>query len=192
MDEQISVIDDVNLDVVTETMTKINNFQKLLQKELKQGRDFGVIPSTTKPTLLKPGAEKILMLLGISSEYEVIEQIQDYKHGIFAFTIKCILYKNGIKITEGVGCCSTKESKYAYKWVYEKEVPSNINKDDLVKREFNGPYGKYFKYRIDNDDPYTLANTVLKMAKKRAQVDAVLTVASLSEIFTQDIEDLQQ
>ena len=34
-----------------------------------------------------------------------------------------------------------------------------------------------------------LANTVLKMAKKRAQVDAVLTVASLSEIFTQDMED---
>jgi len=192
MDEQISVIDDVNLEVVTETMSKINNFQKLLQRELKQGRDFGIIPSTTKPTLLKPGAEKILMLLGISSEYQLIEQVQDYKQGIFAFTIKCVLYKNSVKITEGVGCCSTKESKYAYKWVYEKEVPSTLNKEDLVKREFTGPYGKYFKYRIDNDDPYTLANTVLKMAKKRAQVDAVLTVASLSEIFTQDIEDLQQ
>ena len=60
-----------------------------------------------------------------------------------------------------------------------------------MKKEFNGSYGKYFKYRIDNDDPYTLANTVLKMAKKRAQIDAVLTVASLSEIFTQDMEDLQ-
>ncbi len=191
MDEQISVIDDVNLDVVTETMSKINSFQKLLQRELKQGRDFGVIPSTSKPTLLKPGAEKILMLLGISSEYELIEKVQDYKQGIFAFTIKCSLYKNGAKITEGVGCCSTKESKYAYKWVYEKDIPNMLNKDDLVKKEFTGPYGKYFKYRIDNDDPYTLANTVLKMAKKRAQVDAVLTVASLSEIFTQDMEDLQ-
>ena len=191
MDEQFSVIDDVNLEVVTETMTKINNFQRLLQKELKQGRDFGIIPSTTKPTLLKPGAEKILMLLGISSEYELMEQIQDYKAGVFAFTIKCILYKNGNKITEGVGCCSTKESKYAYKWVYEKEIPSTLNKEELMKKEFNGSYGKYFKYRIDNDDPYTLANTVLKMAKKRAQIDAVLTVASLSEIFTQDMEDLQ-
>ena len=34
MEEQISVIEDVNLEVVTETMSKINNFQKLLQKEL--------------------------------------------------------------------------------------------------------------------------------------------------------------
>lgn len=188
--EQFSVIDDVNLDVVTETMMKINNFQKILQKELKQGKDFGVIPTTTKPTLLKPGAEKILMLLGISSEYELIENIQDYKNGIFAFTIKCILMKNGLKITEGVGCCSTKESKYAYRWVYEKELPVGTDRDSLVKKEFNGPYGKYTKYRLENDDPYTLANTVLKMAKKRAQVDATLTVASLSEIFTQDMEDL--
>ena len=43
MDEQISVIDDVNLDVVTETMSKINSFQKLLQRELKQGRDFDIV-----------------------------------------------------------------------------------------------------------------------------------------------------
>ena len=38
-------------------------------------------------------------------------------------------------------------------------------------------------------DPYTLANTVLKMARKRALVDAALTVGSLSDIFTQDLED---
>ena len=43
-----------------------------------------------------------------------------------------------------------------------------------------------------NQDPYTLANTCLKMAKKRAQIDATLTLASLSEIFTQDIEDMQE
>jgi len=32
----------------------------------------------------------------------------------------------------------------------------------------------------------------LKMAKKRAQVDATLTVGSLSDIFTQDLEDMAQ
>src|SRR5690606_10327768 len=34
--------------------------------------------------------------------------------------------------------------------------------------------------------------TCLKMAKKRAQIDATLTVASLSEVFTQDIEDMAE
>jgi len=39
-------------------------------------------------------------------------------------------------------------------------------------------------------DPYTMDNTVLKMAKKRALVDAALLVASLSDVFTQDLEDM--
>ena len=39
-------------------------------------------------------------------------------------------------------------------------------------------------------DPFTMDNTVLKMAKKRALVDASLLVASLSDVFTQDIEDI--
>ena len=33
-------------------------------------------------------------------------------------------------------------------------------------------------------------NTVLKMAKKRALVDAVLTATAASDIFTQDLEDI--
>jgi hypothetical protein len=33
-------------------------------------------------------------------------------------------------------------------------------------------------------------NTVLKMAKKRAQIDAVLTATAASAIFTQDLEDI--
>lgn len=37
---------------------------------------------------------------------------------------------------------------------------------------------------------YAVQNTVLKMAKKRALVDATLNVGSLSSRFTQDVEDL--
>ena len=35
-------------------------------------------------------------------------------------------------------------------------------------------------------------NTVLKMAKKRAHVDAVLTATAASDIFTQDVEDMPE
>ena len=44
--------------------------------------------------------------------------------------------------------------------------------------------GKYIK-----SSGYAVMNTVLKMAKKRALVDAVLNVAALSARFTQDMED---
>lgn len=152
----MNMVMSADLDQVTKQLQAISNFQSVVQNNLKKDQDFGIIPGTQKPTLLKPGAEKIQMLFGVTSEYEEIERIQDYDKGFFAYTIRCTLSQNGTKITEGMGHCNTKEKKY-------------------VKQ-----------------DPFTLANTCLKMAKKRAQIDATLTIASLSEVFTQDIEDMQE
>jgi hypothetical protein len=152
----LSIIEQMNVASVANTMNKIAQFQAVVQKTLKEGHDFGVIPGTQKPTLLKPGAEKILMLMGLTSEYEVTESVRDYEQGFFAFTLTCRLSKNGYPINEGVGHCNTRERRY----------------------------------QGEKQDPYTLANTVLKMAKKRSLVDASLTVASLSDLFTQDLEDM--
>lgn len=44
--------------------------------------------------------------------------------------------------------------------------------------------------KVEHSNPPDNYNTVLKMAKKRALVDAVLTATSASDIFTQDLEDL--
>lgn len=182
----LSIIDDVNIQQVSATMQKISQFQTIVQKTLKQNHDFGVIPGTPKPTLLKPGAEKILMLMGLTSEYDIVEKIEDYEKAIFAYTVKCTLYKNNLKITEGFGSCNSKEDKYRWRWVYESELPPGIDKTALKQKA----YGDTIKYRIENDDICSQANTILKMAKKRAQIDATLTVAALSEIFTQDLEDM--
>ncbi|WP_213997013.1 DUF3820 family protein [Tepidanaerobacter syntrophicus] len=182
----LSIIDDVDIQQVAGTMQNISKFQAVVQKTLKQNHDFGVIPGTPKPTLLKPGAEKILMLMGLTSEYEILEKVEDYEKGIFAYTIKCILSKGNTKVTEGLGSCNSKEDKYRWRWVYENELPAELDKEALKKKV----YGNTTKYRIENDDICSQANTILKMAKKRAQIDATLTVAALSEIFTQDIEDM--
>lgn len=152
------IIEGLKLDRVADSMNKINQFQQVIQAQLVAGHDYGQTFYGSKPSLLKPGAEKILMLMGLSSEYEIIEKIQDYEDGFFAYTIRCILTKNGIVVTEGLGHCNSKEKKY----------------------------------ESDKQDKYMLGNTCLKMAKKRAQVDAALTVGSLSNIFTQDLEDMAQ
>ena len=41
-------------------------------------------------------------------------------------------------------------------------------------------------------DPLANDNTILKMAKKRAHVDAVLTGLGASNVFTQDLEDYEE
>ena len=150
----LSIIENVDIKSVESTTRKINEFQAIVSKNLKKGKDYGIIPGCSKPTLLKPGAEKILMLMGLQSTYEILDSTRDWHEGFFQYQVRCTLVKNEVIITQGLGCCNSRENKY-------KKL-----------------------------DPYTIDNTILKMAKKRSQVDATLTVASLSEIFTQDMEDI--
>jgi len=151
----LSIIENTDMTSFKATMSKIGQFQKLVRENLQDGKDYGTIPGTHKPTLYKPGAEKILMLMGLQSTYEIIDSTRDWKEGFFQYQVRCTLKKEDSIITQGLGCCNSKENKYA------KQNPFNID------------------------------NTILKMAKKRSQVDASLTVASLSEIFTQDLEDTE-
>lgn len=150
----LSIIDSVDIQEVSGTISKITQFQKVVQSQLLQNHDYGVIPGTPKPTLLKPGAEKILMLLGLRSEFDIVDSTRDFDKGFFQYQVKCKLYHGDMLVTEGLGSCNNRERKY-------------------IKM-----------------DPYTMDNTVLKMAKKRALVDAALLVGSLSDIFTQDLEDM--
>lgn len=150
----LAIIDTVEIQQVQATMNKITQFQQVIQKTLHQGHDFGIIPGTDKPTLLKPGAEKILMMMGLRSEFEIVDSTRDFEKGFFQYQVRCKLLRGDMIITEGLGACNTREKKYL------------------------------------KMDPYTMDNTVLKMAKKRALVDAALLVASLSDVFTQDLEDM--
>ena len=44
---------------LVDAIKEINRFQQLVRANLIDGQDYGIIPGTDKPTLLKPGAEKI-------------------------------------------------------------------------------------------------------------------------------------
>lgn len=168
----MDLIMNADMEQVSRQLQAIDNFQIVVQKTLRAEQDFGTIPGTQKPTLLKPGAEKILMLMGLTSEYEIVDKVEDYTNGFFAYTVKSSLLKNGQLVTEGFGSANTKENRYRLNEWSEEEH----------KKVWTGDY----------QDPYTLVNTVLKMAKKRAQVDAALTVGSLSNVFTQDVEDMKE
>lgn len=150
----MSIVEGIEEQALTGSLEAIQNFQKLIRTQFKQNHDFGIIPKTSKPTLLKPGAEKIVMLMGITTEFEIMDSTRDFDNGFFQYCVKCRMKKNGQVITEGVGTANTLESKY------------------------------------ETQNPYSIDNTVLKMAKKRALVDGALMIGSLSDIFTQDVEDM--
>lgn len=180
----LSIIDTVEIDNIANTMAKIQQMQNVVQKTLKKGHDFGEVPGTSKPTLLKPGGEKICMLFGLNPEYEFLQTTEDYDKEFFSYNIRCTLFRNGQPVAQGVGSCNSKEKKYRF--INVDEIPENYVGQS---EQFTDKYGRT-KYKINNPDICSLVNTILKMAKKRAFIDAVLQVASLSEVFTQDIEDM--
>ena len=184
----MSIINTIDSGAVMDTLNRISQFQAVVQKALKPGQDHDTIPGTNKPTLLKPGAEKITMMFGVNPEYEFIERTADYKAEFFSYDVRCTLFKNGAPVAQGVGSCNSKEKKYRYINVEEGDIPAHLDKNTVPF--FTDKWGKK-KYKIENPNICDLVNTILKMAKKRAFVDATLQLASLSDVFTQDLEDLR-
>ena len=105
----------------------------------------------SKPSLWKPGAEKICGMLGLIPRFP---NLNEYENAVLrGEDIKVIILK-----------C-------------ELHTPSGF-----VAAEGTGAR----RISQDNGD----INKSLKMAEKSAHIDATLRVAGLSEIFTQDIEDM--
>lgn len=129
--------------------------QEYILSELKEGTDFGKVDGYSKPTLLKPGAEKICRYLELSIEYTVEHRYEDWEKSFFLYEVKVYLRQldNGTVATEGIGSANTKEATFV------------------------------------QPGEYSQLNTVIKMAKKRALVDAALNVSATSGHFTQDVED---
>lgn len=184
--------------------------QDLLKQVLRIDEHYGVIPGTgKKPTLLKPGAEKIAALFQLASEIKDCK-ITDLGNGHREYRVTIALYSRGRIAGMGTGSCSTMESKYRYRNL--KRVCPKCNEASIIKgkEEYGGGWvcfkkqggcGAKFKDdeptivdqevgKVDHTDPADYWNTVLKMAKKRAMVDAVLTTTATSDLFTQDIEDM--
>lgn len=168
-----------------EMRQQVQAIQQVMEAVMKSGTHYGTVPGCgDKPTLLKAGAEKIMLTFRLGGE----PYIDDLS------TPDCIRYRvrmrifsilNGNTVGYGIGEASTGESKYRWRSAISDE---EFETTDLTKRRI-----KFFKTgktkQIMTEDA-DQANTVLKMAKKRALVDGILTATAASDIFTQDLEDI--
>lgn len=141
-----------------ETSKKVEVYEKFIKKNLKENVDYGVASEHkgSKPTLLKPGAEKLCLLLNARPEFKrdddsLTHLKQDIKEETISYICYLVSRSDGKIIGEGRGSSSV--------------------------------------YKMQNQKPVLDVNRAIKMAEKRAQMDAVLRVAALSGRFTQDMED---
>ena len=202
---------------VQDVRAQVNLIQSIMQEVMTEGEHFGTIPGmdAKKKCLFKSGAEKLCLTFRLDPQYEITER-QEGQH--LNIVSKCTLYHipTGQRYGSGMGSCSTREAKYAYRQGGVK-CPT-CGKEAIIKgKDFKndglptgwicfakkGGCGAKFqdgdktiesqsRGRVANEDIADQYNTVLKMANKRSLVAAVLNATAASDIFTQDIEDMPQ
>jgi hypothetical protein len=160
-----------------------NDTRDLIAQALQKGRDYDTIPGTNKPTMLQPGAERACAAFGLTPSFELIGQEVDHDRPISYVkrTWEWHPTTRGKKIwTEEPG-----KSEGLYRYVLRCRL---IHRESgIVVGEGIGSCSTMEAKYVER--PRDLENTVLKIAKKRAFVDATLTTLGLHDQFTQDIED---
>jgi len=166
---------------------QVNLVKDVMIEVMKEGTHYGTIPGTKTPSLYKPGAEKLMATFRLAADPEV-EQLG--VGGEIHYRVKVnIQSSSGVFLGAGIGECSSQEDKYAWRAaVCDEEFDATPENRRRVK--FSKYQGRVEQKKQVRTSPADVGNTILKMAKKRGLIDAVLTITAASDIFTQDIEDL--
>lgn len=141
---------------------------------LKRDVDFGVIPKTKKPSLFKPGAEKICMAYGLMQRYVMESKTEIFgKEPFFAYTVRCDL----VKLMPEYETFSVGGIEHTIVRQVEHSLVSSYGSANTSEK------------RCGFSSAYDAQNGSLKMAQKRALTSAALAISGLSDMFTQDMEN---
>lgn len=170
-------------------LTHAKKVQEVMRSVMKPNVHYGTIPGAgDKPTLLKSGAEVLCMTFRIADKYEVSDLSVA---GSIRYRISCIAIhqSTGEVLGSGMGECSSDEEKYKWRKAVCKEE-YEATEPTMRRVKFGRKSGGHYTVEQVRTEPADLANTVLKMACKRAKIAMVLNVTAASDMFSQDLEDL--
>lgn len=192
MDREIALAGEVQRPLTAmAVVAQVRLIQEVMKAVMKVDEHFGVIPGTKKPTLYKPGAEKLLVTFRIAAESPNVEDLSTPDSVRYRVTRKGQSIISGVFVGAGVGECSSDEEKY--KWrrpVCDEEYDETpVDRRREVWKRVSGSNTKIKQVRTN---PADVANTVLKMADKRAYVALALQTTAASDCFSQDLEDLPE
>lgn len=155
-------------------------------------KDFSQLPGTPKPSLHQPGADKLISAFGLIPRIVARPDLSVFDHENGFYYIKNQFdVLNGDKVVgTGIGTASSKESKYAYRWMNAKQIEGHPKLRDYKLDDFEKRSNQYgTQYKVPNPDIGDLVNTLEKMSAKRAKTSAVLQAFGLSSDFTTDTGD---
>ena len=147
---------------------------EIMRQTMRAGIHYGaVIPGTNKRSLLKPGAERLCLTFRLAPSFNIRRQDLDGGHREYEIVATLQHQPTGMILGEGVGCASTMESKYRWRWENTgRQVP-----------------GDYWKAR----DPSVLGGSDFVRERSRAVVglssDRVRLAGGLSQHGAEDRQE---
>lgn len=171
-------------------VARARKIQDVMEALMVEGVHYGKIPGTPKPSLWQPGAEKLMLAFELAPDLE-IEDLSGYDLVRYRVTVRVRHVPTGAIVGSGVGECSSDEEKYRWRKAVCAEEWEEAPEDRRRKKWKKGERGTYQEIQV-RTEPRDVANTILKMAKKRGLVDGAKSTTGASDIFDQDIEDLPE
>ncbi|MFA5416904.1 MAG: hypothetical protein WC341_00460 [Bacteroidales bacterium] len=177
---------------VEEAIERYNQLHQFISLSLVADHDYGTVTGINKPTLLKPGAEKLATFFSLRPVFVIEKEVEDWigklteGEPFFFYKYRCQLYRNGELVAEGLGSCNSREKKYRYRWVTEENIPPELKNNSLQvtdgsiseflfainASETTGKYGKPATYweNFKNQIQAGTAKKVMRMTKRGEQI----------------------
>lgn len=164
---------------------RITRILDIMQNVMKPDVHYGKIPGCDVDSLFQPGSQLLSVAFLLGHEPQV-EDLSDDDTCRYRVTDRVFDRVTGLTVGFGIGECSSQEDKYSWR---RSVCDAEWEATDSDRRR-----NKYYKdgssvkqVRTNHRD---MANTVLKMARKRANVNGTIESLAASEVFTQDLEDM--
>jgi hypothetical protein len=126
---------DMQMMPLSEAQNWYNEFVNFSKSILKMDLDYGVIPGTPKPSLYKPGAEKLRLVYGLSSEHDCIEKVVDLDRPYIDYTYRCtIKSRQGQILAQCDGSCNSMEPKFGFTWKTVDKLPHGVDASKLASK----------------------------------------------------------
>jgi len=176
---------------VADIISHVAMVQEVMRAVMKPDVHYGVIPGTDKPTLLKQGAEVLCMAFRVADTYQV-EDLSTAETVRYRVTCTGAHQVTGLVLGTGMGEASSGEEKYKWRKAYKEEfeaTPANLRRS---KNGYNKVKKETYSTLQVRTEPADLANTILKMANKRAKIAMTINVTACGDMFGQDLEDMDE
>lgn len=174
--------------VVHDRMTALG---RLMREVLKPDLHYGIIPGSKQPSLWKPGAEKIALMLGISVTTEVVQMIISAEE-VTVRAKATATDRTGALLGTHEAMATSMEEKWRWRApvCHEEwdEADPGLRREKWTKGYGDKPPQKIKQVRVDAGDK---GPTLLAMACKRAAVGVVRSVTAASDIFDDRYDDDQ-